>query len=193
MWLSAAGLAGWPSLIRESMPAGPALDQPQQIGRFVPAVTGAVAFRFVDQAEPMVVPHGLDRDAGESGRLTSVSPSAIGSADLLIVGGRGLAYGLGDGPEVLAQNVGVVARDLRADSEVRVSGEHRVVTCPVLDRVVTCPVRCVTPRVFALPSGIFASGSKWLGEDNWRIASVIHPLRDQGVGGQQSELARVHL
>jgi hypothetical protein len=29
-----------------------------------------------------------------------VSPSAIGSADPLIVGGRGLAYGLGDGPEV---------------------------------------------------------------------------------------------
>jgi hypothetical protein len=52
------------------------------------------------------------------------------------VGGGGLAYGLGDGPEVLAQNVGVVARDLRADPEVRVSDEHRIECGPNLSPLI---------------------------------------------------------
>src|SRR5215211_8182650 len=73
-----------------------------------------------------------------------VDPFLIGSADLLIVGGRGLAYGLGDGPVVLAQNVGVVARDLRADPEVRVSGEHRIERGPHLDPLLLAPAEAAT-------------------------------------------------
>jgi hypothetical protein len=42
------------------------------------------------------------------------------------VEGGDLAYGLGDGREVLTQDRTVVAGNLRADLDVRVAGGHRV-------------------------------------------------------------------
>src|SRR5918998_4126801 len=55
-----------------------------------------------------------------------VSPSAIGSVDLLVRGGRGHPDGGGDRAVALAHDASVVDRDLRADLEVRVLVQHRV-------------------------------------------------------------------
>src|SRR5262245_49365727 len=54
-----------------------------------------------------------------------VNPLVMSSAIRAIEGGD-LAYGLGDGAEVLAQDRTVVARDLLAHLDVRVPGGHRV-------------------------------------------------------------------
>jgi hypothetical protein len=53
---------------------GPDLDQPEQVSRPVAPVAGIVTFRLVDQAEPVIVPHRLHRDAGERRRLTGREP-----------------------------------------------------------------------------------------------------------------------
>src|SRR5262249_55090412 len=67
-------------------------------------------------------------------RIRCRNPSSIvpGSADRVPVAGGELPYGLGDGGEVLAKDLGVVARDLRAHLEVRVAGEHRIKRGPRL-------------------------------------------------------------
>src|SRR5262249_35444760 len=44
---------------------GANLNKPQQVAGGVAPVAGPVAPWFLDQAEPVIVPHGLDRDAGE--------------------------------------------------------------------------------------------------------------------------------
>src|SRR5438067_11221257 len=54
------------------------------------------------------------------------APTCLRYSATLAVECGDLAYGLGDGAEVLTQDRTVVAGDLRADLDVRVAGGHRV-------------------------------------------------------------------
>jgi hypothetical protein len=84
--------------------------------RHVPVFDGAEVTRY---SQPRLT--GSDRGYAASDLSPLATPIRTGIREDLR-SGRGLAYGLGGSPGVLAQNLAVVARDLRAHLEVRVTG-----------------------------------------------------------------------